>query len=112
VLRRVGEILRTSVYDTDFVARYGGEEFAILLPRADPAGVLRKAEQIRRAIEGEVFELAMDRVPVTVSIGIAHFPRDAGDVETIVRAADQALYRAKESGRNRAVDVSEMRGQP
>lgn len=109
VLRRVGELLRGSVYETDFVARYGGEEFAILLPRAEPAGVLRKAEAVRKAVEGAVFELAMQRVKVTVSLGISHFPRDGQTAEAIVRQADVALYHAKESGRNRVVDVAEIR---
>lgn len=109
VLRRVGELLRGSVYETDFVARYGGEEFAILLPRAEPAGVLRKAEAVRKAIESAVFELAMQRIKVTVSLGISHFPRDGQTADAIVRQADRALYHAKDSGRNVVVDVAEIR---
>jgi diguanylate cyclase (GGDEF)-like protein len=109
VLSRVGEILRESVYETDVVARYGGEEFSILLPRAEPEGVLRKAEVIRAAIEAETFELALKRIQVTVSIGVAHYPRDANTVQAIVKLADQALYHAKESGRNRVVDIEELR---
>ena len=108
VLRRVGEILRGSVYETDFVARYGGEEFAILLPRAEPAGVLRKAEALRKAIESAAFDLAMQRVKVTISLGIAHYPRDGQTADAIVRQADRALYHAKDTGRNRAVDVVEI----
>ena len=107
VLRRVGEILRGSVYETDFVARYGGEEFAILLPRAEPAGVLRKAEALRKAIESAAFDLAMQRVKVTIALGIAHYPRDGQTADAIVRQADRALYHAKDTGRNRAVDVAE-----
>jgi diguanylate cyclase (GGDEF)-like protein len=108
VLRRVGEILRGSVYETDFVARYGGEEFAVLLPRAEPAGVLRKAEALRKAIESATFELAMQRVKVTISLGIAHYPRDGAAADAIVRQADRALYHAKDTGRNRVVDVAEI----
>ncbi|MBI3547677.1 MAG: GGDEF domain-containing protein [Elusimicrobia bacterium] len=110
VLRRVGEILKASVYETDFVARYGGEEFAVLLPRAEAAGVLRKAESIRTAIERAEFPLAMETVRITVSIGIAHFPRDGSTPDAIVHEADQALYYAKESGRNRAVDIADVPG--
>ncbi len=51
VLKRIGDILKSSVYETDFIGRYGGEEFGIVLPRADFEGVLRKAESIRSAIE-------------------------------------------------------------
>ncbi|MEK7744505.1 MAG: GGDEF domain-containing protein, partial [Elusimicrobiota bacterium] len=109
VLRRVGEMLRAGVYETDFVARYGGEEFAILLPRAETAGVLRKAEALRHAIDGEVFELAMRQIRITVSIGIAHFPRDGATAQAVVQRADQALYHAKETGRNRVVDAAEIK---
>lgn len=109
VLGSLGETLKGSVYDTDFVARYGGEEFAVVLPRAQPEGVLRKAEALRAAIERKVFTLAMDRVRVTVSIGIAHFPRDAQNAEGLLRRADQALYLAKERGRNRVIDIAEVR---
>jgi diguanylate cyclase (GGDEF)-like protein len=109
VLQQLGEILRGSVYDTDFVGRYGGEEFAILLPRAQPDGVLRKGEAIRSAVEGRAFQLAGERVQVTVSIGIAHFPRDGQTEDLIVQQADQALYEAKERGRNRVVDISDVR---
>ena len=109
VLRRVGELLKQSVYETDFVARYGGEEFAILLPRADAAGVLRKAEAVRQAIEKEVYQLALETIRVTMSIGIAHFPRDGNSPEDVIHQADQALYSAKETGRNRAVDIAEVK---
>lgn len=104
VLRRVGEILNSLVYETDFVARYGGEEFVVLLPRADPAGALRKAEAIRAAIENEPFPIALEKARVTVSIGISHFPRDADTPQEMVAAADSAMYRAKSEGRNRVID--------
>ena len=109
VLRRVAEILKESVYETDFVARYGGEEFVILAPRADAVGVLRKAEAVRSNVEREVFHLGMQEVRVTVSIGISHFPRDGGTPEEIVHAADDALYHCKETGRNRAIDIAAVR---
>ena len=107
VLKRLGEVLKGSVYETDFVARYGGEEFAVLLPRAEPEGVLRKAEAIRSRVEQEAFTQAMETVRATVSIGVAHFPRDGSTPEEIVRKADQALYAAKLRGRNRVVDVAQ-----
>jgi diguanylate cyclase (GGDEF)-like protein len=109
VLRRVGELLNASVYDTDFVARYGGEEFVVVLPRAEPEGALRKAEAIRRAVEDERFALALETIRVTVSIGVAHFPRDAATPEELVGQADAALYRAKSDGRNRVVDCTVLR---
>jgi len=108
VLKRVGSLLRSSVYETDFVGRYGGEEFGIVLPRADAAGVLRKAEAIRTKIEGEVFSQGFETVKISVSIGIAHFPRDGAAAGELVARADAALYRAKETGRNKVVDVSSI----
>ncbi len=109
VLRRVGEILGASVYDTDFVARYGGEEFVIILPRAEPAGALRKAEAIRKALEAERFPRGFESVQATVSIGIAHFPRDASTGEDLLGRADAAMYQAKSQGRNRVVDCESLR---
>ncbi|OGS04600.1 MAG: hypothetical protein A3J70_10135 [Elusimicrobia bacterium RIFCSPHIGHO2_02_FULL_61_10] len=105
VLRRVAQLLKDGVYETDFVGRYGGEEFGIVLPRADSAGVLRKAETIRARIEAEVFSQGLEKVRLTVSIGIAHFPRDGRAAEEIVGRADAALYAAKEGGRNRVLDA-------
>ena len=109
VLRRVGELLKASVYETDFVARYGGEEFVVLLPRAEPEGALRKADAIRRALESERFMLALETISVTISIGVAHFPRDAAAPEELVAQADAALYQAKSKGRNRVVDSLALR---
>ncbi len=109
VLRRVGEILNASVYETDFVARYGGEEFVIILPRAEFAGALRRAEAIRKAVSAERFTSAFETVQVTVSIGVAHFPRDAARPEELVSMADQAMYQAKSRGRDRVVDCSVLR---
>jgi len=108
VLRRVAELLRSGVYETDFVGRYGGEEFGIVLPRADSAGVLRKAETIRARIEAEPFAQGLERVRLTVSIGIAHFPRDGRTPEDIIARADAALYAAKEGGRNRVLDAGSL----
>lgn len=105
VLKRVGALLRAGVYETDFVGRYGGEEFGIILPRADFAGVLRKAEAIRGRIEEENFSQGLETVRITVSIGIAHFPRDGAGARELIAGADKALYTAKETGRNKVVDA-------
>lgn len=108
VIRRVAELLRAGVYETDFVGRYGGEEFGIVLPRAESAGVLRKAEAIRARIEAETFSQGLEQVRLTVSIGISHFPRDGKTPEDLVARADAALYAAKENGRNRVVDAGSL----
>ena len=108
VLRRVAQLLKEGVYETDFVGRYGGEEFGIVLPRADSAGLLRKAETIRARIEAENFSQGLEKVRLTVSIGIAHFPRDGRASGELVGRADAALYAAKEGGRNRVVDAGNL----
>ncbi len=108
VLKRVGKILKESIYETDFVARYGGEEFVILFPQADPQGVLRKAEAIRQRIEMEKFVFGWNQITVTTSIGISHYPANGTDPETLLSISDKALYVAKESGRNRVVDSSQI----
>ncbi len=108
VLKRVAQLLKAGVYETDFVGRYGGEEFGIVLPRADSAGVLRKAETMRARIEAETFSQGLEKVKLTISIGIAHFPKDGREPEALIAAADKALYAAKESGRNRVVDAGNL----
>jgi diguanylate cyclase (GGDEF)-like protein/PAS domain S-box-containing protein len=97
VLRCVGNILRTSLRAADFAARYGGEEFAIILPNTNRAGALVVAEQLRRAIEGAAWE---DR-QITASVGVATMSEEISTAEQLVDFADRALYRSKESGRNR-----------
>ncbi|MDE1975856.1 MAG: GGDEF domain-containing protein [Elusimicrobia bacterium] len=106
VLKRLGELLNSSVYETDFVARYGGEEFAVILPRAQAQGAARKAEAIRKTVEQERFSLGFNQVHVSVSIGLAHFPADAATPEELISQADAALYRAKAGGRNRVESAS------
>jgi diguanylate cyclase (GGDEF)-like protein len=108
VLRRVAQLLKAGVYETDFVGRYGGEEFGVVLPRADSAGLLRKAETMRARIEAETFSQGLEKVRLTISIGIAHFPRDGRTPEELIAGADKALYAAKESGRNRVVDFGTL----
>ena len=84
------------------------EEFGIVLPRADYVGVLSKAEAIRSRIERETFTQGLETIKITVSIGIAHYPRDGATGEAAVAAADKALYHAKDTGRNRIVDIAQI----
>ena len=106
-LRRVSAAIKRSVFrSNDVVARYGGEEFAVLLPGADEAGAAVIGERMRRAIYLLGFE--PDAGPysgVTASVGIASLaPEELGqDCGTLLQCADQALYRAKHEGRNRAI---------
>lgn len=110
VLKRVSAVIAQSVYETDFVARYGGEEFAIILPRADEAGALRKAETIRRKVEEEVF-ISDDRsvqIRCTISVGLAFAPQHANAPEQLISCADQALYASKSGGRNRVTTYTQL----
>ena len=96
VLRAVGRLLRRSLRAADFAARYGGEEFAIILPNTNAAGSLHVAEALRRAIESATWE---DRA-ITASIGVATMSEEISTADELVDAADRALYRSKQAGRN------------
>ncbi len=104
VLAALGRILAMQVREVDTVARVGGEEFAVIFPEIG-SGIARDiGERMRKAIAGTPFTLPDGRqIGVTVSIGIACFPNCAADAQTVVSTADQALYVAKQSGRNRVM---------
>ena len=108
VLKRISDILKANVYETDFVARYGGEEFAIIMPRAEVEGAFRKAEFIRNKVAGEIFNIGAEKLKITISMGISHFPRDCNNWKDLISCADKALYYAKENGRNRVIDYSSI----
>jgi diguanylate cyclase (GGDEF)-like protein len=102
-LKKVALLLKKSAREMDIVTRYGGEEFCLLLPNTGKEEALFVAERIRRAIETEVFpgETALPTGRLTTSIGVACYPDDGEKFETLVNAADIALYQAKSKGRNR-----------
>jgi diguanylate cyclase (GGDEF)-like protein len=102
ILKNVARILKANTRDVDVVARYGGEEFAILLNEIDLKEAVVYAERIREAVED--FMLALPdgaRAGVTVSLGVAVCQSGNIEEKEFIRRADQALYRAKEMGRNR-----------
>ena len=103
VLRQVSEILRQRFRRMDLIARYGGEEFVILLPETPPEAAMDLAEETRGHIEEFVFEGEQTQPlgRLTASFGVASFPTDGKDADTLLRKADNALYRAKATGRNR-----------
>jgi two-component system cell cycle response regulator len=101
VLRRVGALLRAQLRNVDTVARYGGEEFVAVLPETSFDGALVLAERIREAIAEAKFVHEEIEFTVTASVGVAAPNKDATQTpQDVLAAADEALYRAKNSGRN------------
>ena len=101
VLRDFAGRLLACVREADTVARYGGEEFVVLLRDTDVEGGCRVAERVLDAARSRPFEEAEVSQPVTVSIGVAAYPRDGRTADDVLEAADSALYAAKRDGRNR-----------
>ena len=101
VLRAIAVLLRAHVRPTEQVARYGGEEFMVLLPETGDRGALVAAERIRGAVAAHPVAIGGRDISVTVSIGVASFPENGESAETLIAAADQAMYAAKHAGRNR-----------
>ncbi|HEX5804494.1 MAG TPA: diguanylate cyclase [Azospira sp.] len=98
VLKAVADTMRAALRDTDAPCRYGGEEFLLILPATPLAQAAEMAEQLRAAVE----MMAVDELRVTISLGVAAAPEiDTAIPETLIAAADAALYRSKEGGRNR-----------
>jgi len=101
LLRHVVKSMQAQLRFTDVAARYGGDEFVVMLPDTPMRGALEVAERMRRAIEEAPFATDHDRVPCTVSIGVASFPEHGRSLDTLMSRADRALYQAKSGGRNR-----------
>jgi len=101
VLKKVAAILTQFVHDSgDMVARYGGEEFALILANKTKSEAVDFAEGIRKAVEAETFLLRREETKVTISVGIATCQDDAKICQDLIKAADNALYKAKKAGRN------------
>ena len=103
VLKGVSGVISETIRDIDIPARYGGEEFAVILPGTDAGGAQKTGERLRKAVLEKTFSADGRALKVTVSIGVATSPGDAGSKEELIEKADQALYYAKHNGRNRAV---------
>ena len=104
ILREVADVLRESTRAEDLVARYGGEEFILALPSCSLEQATERAERIRSRLSSRLVDASRARVGVTASLGLSFAPAGrVRDVAALITAADEALYVAKRSGRNRVI---------
>lgn len=102
VLQQIAQRLKGALRRTDFLARYGGEEFIVLTPQTTADRALILAERLRRTVAESLIQVADNLLlHVTISIGVAVFPEHAQNESELIQAADSALYKAKQMGRNR-----------
>jgi diguanylate cyclase (GGDEF)-like protein len=106
VLRETASVLKNSVRHSDVVARYGGEEMIILLRGTGLKEGLIVAEKLRKNVESRDVKDASSSYKITISIGVAAF-KAGDDVEKLIKRADDALYKAKATGRNRVCSILE-----
>jgi len=102
-LKKVAQIINRKIRRTDCVARYGGEEFVLMMPETSLEKARDICERLRNSIERAIFQGKKGEAFLTISIGVAAFPNHAEDLRELIDHADQALYEAKENGRNRVV---------
>ena len=108
VLAAVAGLAQRQLRAYDSAARYGGEEFVLVIPGTSLAGAIQVAERLRQAVLEFSFPAPMEDLTVTISLGVATYPSAAVDsVDSLFRQADEALYRAKQNGRNRVEAMSE-----
>ena len=107
VLNGLGGTILWHSREDDIACRYGGEEFLVVLPNTGADGALAKANQLRSHIK-KLATLTKYRRQITASIGIASYPQDGLNVESLVKSADAAMYTAKRLGRNRACRANEL----
>ncbi len=106
ILKEIARIAEKCIREGDIVARYGGEEFGIILPHTSKAMALEVAERLRKSVENADFAFLPQVGRVTISLGIACLPHDAGDKPSLIEAADSALYFAKSLGRNQVISFT------
>lgn len=105
VLVQTVNMIKSNLRDTDFLARYGGEEFILLLEDLNIDAAYRAAERIRNSIMNHDFDISTTKLKATISIGVTELTQTDRDPQDIINRADAALYRAKNSGRNRSVKI-------
>jgi diguanylate cyclase (GGDEF)-like protein len=110
LLRALGEFLKTQVRVEDIACRYGGDEFVLIMPEASLDITQQRAEEIRREVPHlQVVSQGRPLENSTISLGVAIFPDQGATVEDVLRAADDALYKAKAAGCNQVVAASDLK---
>lgn len=103
LLQHLVRCIREQLRGSDVVARFGGDEFILMLPETNNKGAQEMAERIRKAVEASRFDTRGEGTRITISLGVASYPEDGGNLEVILEKADKAMYRAKQNGRNRVI---------
>lgn len=107
LLKQVAEVLQASLREVDSVIRYGGDEYIVILLGANSKRGLLTAERLRRNIETATFRLDGGlQLSITASVGVASYPEHGRDKETLIKLADETMYRSKRGGKNRVALVS------
>jgi diguanylate cyclase (GGDEF)-like protein len=104
LLRELGKFLQSHIRAEDVACRYGGEEFLLIMPETPQEKALSRAEQLRQEVRAvRVENVGQSHAEITLSLGVATYPVHGRTIETLLRAADSALYRAKQEGRDRVI---------
>jgi diguanylate cyclase (GGDEF)-like protein len=113
LLQEFGALLKKRCRADDIACRYGGEEFMLIMPEASCEVARQRAEQLRETVKQLRVEYRNQMLgAVTISLGLATFPLHGSNGDDVLRAADRALYQAKQSGRDRVVVIDELNPSP
>jgi len=102
LLKLTVQCIQSQLRQSDIVARFGGDEFVVVLPETPANGAIGVAERIRKSVESSPLTTRDKKVAVTVSVGIAGYPNQGHDLETVLERADHAMYASKSGGKNRS----------
>jgi len=105
ILKTFASLIGSTIRKVDIFARYGGEEFCCVLPETGLESATKLAEHLRRKVEDEIFRFNETEIKITVSQGVAELKKETVSAEELLRRADDALYEAKETGRNKVVGL-------